>query len=105
MKSHSKIFKSTYGNMKGHSSFFGKNPLNATTIERKELMHSKFAIQFHPKDYIRFGMVERDVELYKEVFDMFDVNGIGFLTPNDLRSALEMFGYKPKKLIIYQIIS
>ena len=43
--------------------------------------------------------------MYKEVFDMFDVQNYGNLTPNDLRNALEMFGFLPKKHLIYQIIS
>lgn len=61
--------------------------------------------EFRPKDYISVGVTERDVEMYKEVFDLFDVHKIGNLTPNDLRNALEMFGYHPKKHLIYQIIS
>ena len=51
------------------------------------------------------GVSERDVELYKEIFDLFDVSGIGSLTPNDLRLALELFDYKPRKKILYEIIS
>lgn len=61
--------------------------------------------EFDPKNYISVGVTERDVEMYKEVFDLFDVHKIGVLTPNDLRNALEMFGYHPKKHLIYGIIS
>jgi Ca2+-binding EF-hand superfamily protein len=61
--------------------------------------------QFDPKHYVSVGVSERDVEMYKEVFDLFDVHRSGNLTPNDLRNALEMFGYHPKKHLIYQIIS
>ena len=61
--------------------------------------------EFNPKNFISVGVTERDVEMYKEVFDLFDVHKIGNLTPNDLRNALEMFGYHPKKHLIYQIIS
>lgn len=60
---------------------------------------------FNPKNYISVGVSERDVEMYKEVFDLFDIHKCGSLTPNDLRNALEMFGYHPKKHLIYQIIS
>jgi centrin-1 len=60
---------------------------------------------FNPKNYISVGVSERDVEMYKEVFDLFDIHRCGSLTPNDLRNALEMFGYHPKKHLIYQIIS
>lgn len=61
--------------------------------------------EFNPKDYISVGVTERDVEMFKEVFDLFDVHKMGNLTPNDLRNALVMFGYNPKKHLIYQIIS
>ena len=60
---------------------------------------------FDPKKHVSVGVSERDVEMYKEVFDMFDVQNYGNLTPNDLRNALEMFGFLPKKHLIYQIIS
>ena len=60
---------------------------------------------FDPKKFVSVGVTERDVEMYKEVFDMFDVQNYGNLTPNDLRNALEMFGFLPKKHLIYQIIS
>ena len=50
-------------------------------------------------------MTERDVEFYKEVFNLFDVNGIGALTPIDVRRALEIFGYNPQKRVVYDIIA
>jgi len=71
--------------------------------ERKTLIN--YEEPFDPKKFISVGVTERDVEMYKEVFDMFDVQNYGSLTPNDLRNALEMFGFLPKKHLIYQIIS
>ena len=61
--------------------------------------------KFDPKEYLSIGITERDIELYKEVFDLFDIHGVGALNPNDLRNALEMFGYHPKREIVYQIIA
>ena len=85
---------------KGLLSGFGMSRVddNKTTVIFQEE-------QFDPKNFVSVGVSERDVEMYKEVFDLFDVHQIGCLTPNDLRNALEMFGYHPKKHLIYQIIS
>ena len=71
--------------------------------ERKTLIN--YEEPFDPKKFVSVGVTERDVEMYKEVFDMFDVNNYGSLAPKDLNSALDMFGFKPKKHLIYQIIS
>ena len=101
----SRIYKSNYGNMGVNSSFIVNNSMTATTMERKKNLQNQFEQNFDPKNYLGVGISERDVELFKEVFDLFDVNGIGCLTPIDIRSALEMFGYHPKKQIVYEIIS
>ena len=101
----SRVFKSSYGNMGVNSSFLGTNSMTQTTMERKKNLQNQFEQNFDPKNYLGVGITERDVELFKEVFDLFDVNGIGCLTPIDIRSALEMFGYHPKKQIVYEIIS
>ena len=63
------------------------------------------ATPFNPADYKSVGVTERDIELYKEVFDMFDSSESGILTPSDLRNAFEMFGYHPKRNVVYQMIS
>lgn len=88
-----------------NSSFLVGNSMTQTTMERKKNLQNQFEQNFDPKNYLGVGITERDVELFKEVFDLFDVNGIGCLTPIDIRSALEMFGYHPKKQFVYEIIS
>ena len=93
------FYKSTYTPQPQH---IGAS-LTATMIERKKAQNAKQT--FDPKEYLSVGITEREVEMYKEIFDLFDVNGIGSLSPNDLRNALEMFGYHPKRAIVYQIIS
>ena len=62
-------------------------------------------VLFNPSDYKIVGVTERDIELYKEVFDLFDTSESGILTPSDLRNAFEMFGYHPKRNVVYQMIS
>ena len=78
------------------------NAMTGSLIDKKKAILQK---PFDPKEYLTVGLSEREVELYKEVFDLFDVQGQGTLSPNDLRNALEMFGYHPKRTIVYQIIS
>jgi len=56
-----------------------------TAYDRKTMIN--YEESFNPKNFISVGVTERDVEMYKEVFDMFDVNSYGNLTPNDLRNA------------------
>ncbi len=91
------VYKSSYAN-----SQFLTSSITGTTIEKKKTAPQQ---KFNPKDYVTVGISDRDVELYKEIFDLFDSVGNGLLNPNDLRNALEMFGYHPKKGLVYQIIS
>ena len=93
------FYKSVYN---PQSQFIGGS-MTGTMIEKKKVINKNAT--FDPKDYLSVGITEREIETYKEVFDLFDVNGIGSLSPNDLRNALEMFGYHPKRAIVYQIIS
>ena len=95
----SNLYKSSY-NPQSH---FIPTSLSGTMIEGRRLQNMQQP--FNPKDYLYVGITEREVEMYKEIFDLFDINGIGSLSPNDLRNALEMFGYHPKRNIVYQIIS
>lgn len=81
------------------------NNLTGTTYEKKVNRKKNMIENFDPKNYISVGVSERDVELYKEVFDLFDVNNIGCLTPIDVRTALEIFGYSPSRRIVYELIS
>lgn len=60
---------------------------------------------FDPKDYVSVGVTERDVIMYRELFNLFNVNGLGCLTPVDIRKALQLFDYNAKKNVIYQLIS
>ena len=39
--------------------------------------NQNFEEPFDPKKFVAVGVTERDVEMYKEVFDMFDVQNCG----------------------------
>ena len=79
------------------------SPLTKSIYKKKKKPKKK--IKYDPKNFVKFGITQKKVDYYKEIFDLFDIKKTGVLTPIDLRSALEMFNYNPRKDIIYQIIS
>jgi len=60
---------------------------------------------FNPKDYTMAGASERDVLVYKEMFDLLDIDDNGMLTPMEVRNLMLHYGYNPKKQVIYQMVS
>lgn len=60
---------------------------------------------FNPKDYTMAGATERDVLLYKEMFDLLDIDDNGMLTPMEVRNLMLHYGYNPKKQVVYQMVS
>ena len=51
------------------------------------------------------GVSLRDVELFKELFDLLGAAGKARLAPSDLRNALRMFGFHAQQHTVYQIIA
>jgi Ca2+-binding EF-hand superfamily protein len=41
------------------------------------------------------GLEEKDIDFYKEIFDLLDSKGKGYISPNDLKSAMKLFGFEP----------
>lgn len=62
-------------------------------------------LEFNAKQYVSSFLTEQDVLQIKEVFDTFDYNGNGILSPNDLRNALMSYGYNATKETVYDIIA
>lgn len=46
---------------------------------------------FDPKEFIVAECTERDIEVYKQIFDFFDTDDDGMLTPMDLRKVASIF--------------
>lgn len=42
------------------------------------------SVEFNPREYVTFYANERDVMIWKEVFDAFDTDEDGLLAPRDL---------------------
>jgi hypothetical protein len=45
---------------------------------------------FNPKEFIVAECTERDIEVYKQIFDFFDTDDDGMLTPMDLRKVVSV---------------
>ena len=62
-------------------------------------------LEFNAKQYVSPFLNEQDILQLKEVFDTFDYNGNGILSPNDLKNALISYGYQVNKETVYDIIA
>ena len=98
------------------SNFFSSMalPTNLNTKDLKSFMESYNRIdldsntqilEFNAKQYVSSLLTEQDILQLKEVFDTFDYNGNGILSPNDVRNALMSYGYDANKETVYDIIA
>lgn len=72
---------------------------------RRSVNSERPAEPFNPKDFAMAGASERDVLVYKEMFDLLDIDDNELLTPMEVRNLLLHYQYNPKKQIIYQMVS
>ena len=101
---------SRVGNLgRGHGSFRRHTPDNDKTPEkgvRGSFKASKRNINFDPKEFIVAECSERDIMVFKQVFDFLDDDHDGMLTPLDLRKAIREYGgYKPGRAFVYVSMS
>ncbi|KAM3137287.1 hypothetical protein pb186bvf_010657 [Paramecium bursaria] len=61
--------------------------------------------EFNPKKYVSKDLKESDVIQLKEVFDYYDSENAGMLSPNDLKFLLSQNGFPPTKETLYEIFS
>ena len=91
--------------------------LNASVIptqrEKQSMMNTfkmviteegETAFAFDPKQYVTKDLTELDIIQLKEVFDVFDFDGNGIITPSDLKISLRKYGFKLNKDTMYEII-
>ena len=76
-----------------------------TKQQHRNLNFEKERDVFNPNEYNKPGLQERDIMMFKEVFDVIDLDGKGYLTPMDMRNAMIQMGYNPKKQFVYQLFS
>lgn len=59
---------------------------------------------FDPSKYRSAGISERDINIFKEVFDLVDPQDLGVILPNDLRIALNHVGVNFQKRDLYHML-
>lgn len=102
--------------MRSHSKKYGRGSGSFRTSEDRGLTPEKSIkgsfrrgkpnVNFDPKDYITAECDERDVVIFKQVFDYLDDDHDGMLTPLDLRKAIKEYGgYKPPRSFVYVAMS
>ncbi len=61
---------------------------------------------FNLADYQIYGLSDKEIMDLKDVFDTFDIDGSGYISPIELRAALKKFGnLNAHKNTIYHLIS
>ena len=62
--------------------------------------------EFDPREYVTQYATERDILVWKQIFDTFDTDQDGVLAPRDLLEAMSKYnGYHPKRNYIYQTMA
>lgn len=62
--------------------------------------------EFQPREFVTHYANEREVLIWKDIFDAFDTDRDGVLAPRDLLEAMSKYnGYHPKRNHIYQTMA
>lgn len=54
--------------------------------------------------YARPGLSLEEIEELREAFDLFDVDGTGYVDGTELKTAIEQLGYRDRNPIIYEAV-
>merc|ERR1712159_765397 len=60
---------------------------------------------FDAKKYERPGLTSDEVEEIKEAFDLFDDDGSGAISVNELTSAMKSLGFDVKHAVVYNMVA
>lgn len=60
---------------------------------------------FDPKQYTNVGLDEREVMIYKEIFDLFDTSNNQMLAPKELLQGLKLSGLNVDMETTYNVVS
>ena len=59
---------------------------------------------FNPKDYVKPGFNQEQVQEIKKAFDLFDTEKKGLISAQDIKLAMKSQGFKRKNPTVYQIV-
>merc|ERR1712196_330218 len=65
----------------------------------------KAPAKFDPAKYARPGLSEDEVAEMKEAFDLFDNDGSGAISVNELTSAMKSLGFDVKHAVVYNMVA
>jgi len=74
-------------------------------INQATNMNTKRRKPFDPKEYTNVGLDEREVMIYKEIFDLFDTGGNQMLAPKELLQGLKLSGLNVDMETTYNVVS
>ena len=80
------------------------NMLNAH-ISQVSNVQGKRRKPFDPKEYVGVGLGEREVMIYKEIFDLFDTSNNQMLAPKELLQGLKLSGLNVDMETTYNVVS
>merc|ERR1711935_946075 len=61
--------------------------------------------KFRASNFERPGLGEDEIEEIKEAFDLFDNDGSGAISVNELTSAMQSLGFDVKHAVVYNMVS
>merc|ERR1711881_219793 len=76
-----------------------------TTMSKRGKTQKKEPEKFRAHKYERPGLSEDEVEEIKEAFDLFDNDGSGAISVNELTSAMKSLGFDVKHAVVYNMVS
>merc|ERR1712167_376552 len=76
-----------------------------TTMSKRGKTAPKQPEKFRAKKYERPGLSSDEVAEMKEAFDLFDNDGSGAISVNELTSAMKSLGFDVKHAVVYNMVS
>ena len=59
---------------------------------------------FNAKELERPGLAAEEIERFKEAYDLFDVDGVGYISVSELLKGMKKLGYEEKKNGVYRMV-
>merc|ERR1712084_153990 len=83
----------------------GKDILTVNKMSKRGKTAPKQPEKFRAHKYARPGLSEDEVEEIKEAFDLFDNDGSGAISVNELTSAMQSLGFDVKQAVVYNMVA